>query len=294
MQKEDCLTKNKEQMELNIIGDISEKEDITKFCDQLKEVGVKTNVLYQPAGFLGKKVALLPTFAMLWISSKTRDMIFNIATERNEMSITTINYFADSVALSDSQKNAIGRNHSVFASLNPNGSVNDVLSLIDSDLSSSSSKASTKTDASWETKVKVKGNNIVDNPNTQSVKEEFQSKISGELNNSIPDSDENTTAFEDAQQNGNRTLWMPLIWYVSSVLYYVCCYEEIIKASTDQTIWFLVVTSVWFVLTYKIIRSTVRAIKTKKWCYVYIPFSLIMVSYDLLYGFRLLGVFLDR
>ncbi|MDE7345991.1 MAG: hypothetical protein K2N48_04520 [Muribaculaceae bacterium] len=280
-------------MELNIICDIAEKEDIKVFCEQLKKVGVKTKMLYQPTGILGRKAAMMPTFTMLWISSKTSDIIFNIAKERNEKNLTNINYFADSVALSDFQKNAIGRNHSVFASINPNESVNDVLSLIDAYLMTSSSKLLTKTDASLETKANTKGNNTRDIQITQSVKEDLQSKNSDELNNSIINSNKNDISLKEEQQKGNSSLWMPLVWYVTSILYYVSIHQGIIEGWTYQTKWFLAITAVWFVLTYKIIRSTIKAIKTNKWCYAYIPFSLIMISYDLLYGFRLLGAIID-
>ena len=146
-------------MDLSIIADISETEDVKIFCDKLKEVGVKTKVIYEPTGFLGRKAAMMPTFAMLWISSKTSDLIFNIANERNEKNLTNINYFADSVALSESQKNAVGRNHSVFASLSSDHGVAEVVCMVETTPIPTSNQTLSVQDKTIETKLESQGEN---------------------------------------------------------------------------------------------------------------------------------------
>lgn len=117
-------------MKLYIVGDVSDKENINTFCLQLKESAIDLIALFPVTDFMAKGLAVSSQLAVLWISSNTGDAIFNIANERNEKNLATINYFAGPVALSDSQKNAIGRNRSVFAQLNPNESIKDLVSIL--------------------------------------------------------------------------------------------------------------------------------------------------------------------
>lgn len=121
-------------MKLYIISEQSEIERVNVLSNQLKEAGIEPISLLPDSDFMAKGTAISTPLAVLLISSKTGAEIFNIANERNRKNLTTINYFAEGVALSDSQKIAIGRNRSVFAELHPLDSANDILSLIDVDL----------------------------------------------------------------------------------------------------------------------------------------------------------------
>lgn len=138
-------------MVLNIISEHSEEEKIEALRPHFKERGIKLMVLYPCSAFMAKAAALKAPKAILWISTKTNPDLFDIATERNNRGLTTINYFADEVSLSESQKNAVGRNRSVFASLHPSDYVDEILSVIKTDSLNTKSQATSINAKSTET-----------------------------------------------------------------------------------------------------------------------------------------------
>lgn len=120
---------------LIIIGDIADKDRINSFCSQLKGKGVESEALYPATDFMSHGTALCCPVAVLWISSNSNEKIFNIAGDRQANGNVSINFFADGVTLSDAQKSMVGRNHSVFASIDPENWLNDIVNLLPVDLS---------------------------------------------------------------------------------------------------------------------------------------------------------------
>ena len=277
--------------QLSIISSISEKDDIEVLCSKLQKIGIEPRILYPASDYMSKGPAVCAPVAILWISSKSDEQVFKTANDRNAKGNTTINFFADAVALSDSQKNAVGRNRSVFALVNTNNSVDDLLSLVDLDTLPSSSKPVKNTEASFVRKSDKKESDNVDKQGTSVINKAHVGSIT-DANNQIQNSEESILS-EEANKDSKRVFWMPWIWYVCSLFYYVLIDNNIITGGTDQTLWYLTLTAVFFVFAYKIVRSTITAIKASKWCYLYIPFSLFMVGYDLFYGFRVLSAFFD-
>ena len=275
--------------QLTIIGSISEKDDIEVLCSKLQEIGIEPRILYPASDYMSKGPAVCAPVAILWISSKSDEQVFKTANDRNAKGNTTINYFADAVTLSDSQKGVVGRNHSVFALVQPNNSVDEVLSLIDFDLLSSPSKSMHPTEKSVVEKSEKKEKLSVERQQTSVVNNEVSDNNDDGLNNHIQNSEDDSNLQVGPKENDKKVFWMPWVWYVCSVIYYILIDNRVFTVWSDQTFLWLLTTAVFFVLAYAIVRSTITAIKRSKWCYIYIPFSLYMIGYDLFYGFRLLS-----
>ena len=272
--------------QLTIIGSISEKDDIEVLCSKLQEIGIEPRILYPASDYMSKGPAVCAPVAILWISSKSDEQVFKTANDRNAKGNTTINYFADAVTLSDSQKGVVGRNRSVFALVQPNNSVDEVLSLIDFDLLSSPSKSMHPTEKSVVERSEKKETLNEDKQGTAFINKASVSS-SEDVNNHVQNSEE--VILPEEAPNGNKIVWMPLVWYVVNTLYDYLTTEGIITVWSDQTFLWITLIVLEFVLAYKIGSSTIAAIKRSKWCYLYIPLSLFIMGSDIVNGFRLLS-----
>lgn len=285
-------------MVLNIISEHSEEEKIEALRPHFKERGIKLMVLYPCSAFMAKAAALKAPQAILWISTKTNPDLFDIATERNNRGLSTINYFADEVGLSESQKNAVGRNRSVFAEMNPDDNFKDLVKLfnVDSNIEIHSESEGLSREQCKEKKIKNQPFSPINNKATESTipsPTEHATKTRTSTSDFEVDNNVETTDYDDQENsNNNRKLWMPFIWGVCSLAYYFCLLHGVIEAWSDQ-IWFLVLTAVFFFFAYKVVISTITAIKISKWSFVYVPFSLYILIFDLYYGFNSLGAYFD-
>lgn len=247
---------------LVIVGSEMDRAHMENLKANLSANGYHVSVEYPNADESTWPTSVDTNCAILWLSPYTGDEVYSIANRRNNMDRKTLNVFSGSFPLPVNAKQYIGSNHSVFTDVSDN--VADELRHLLPSLT------------------------LVANPTPAPTMNQPEPKMtqSASVQN-------NSTTEMETSGSGKWPLWMPLIWYICSFIYDICISGGIIRAWTDSY-WFLVVTAVYFYLCYKIIRSTISAIKINKWCCAYIPFSLYMIMYDLYIGFGLLNGYLEN
>lgn len=99
---------------LTIIGNATDAEAIETLRPNLEANGY-TLIIATPAD----EQAVSAPVAVLWIKPDTEQDLYNSARKRMANGLKTINMFAEPTSLNQNQKNSIGRNQSIFASLRP-------------------------------------------------------------------------------------------------------------------------------------------------------------------------------
>ena len=235
-------------MEIYIIANVSDRDNVDSFCSQLKNSGMECKTIYPDEDPASRNAAVSSPAAVLWISAHTGEDFFEIARERNAKSLLTVNYFAESSPLYNSARIAIGRNRSVFAELNPEDAVSDVMGLLNAN-SGSVRKREANTTAARPKAAVVSPAAPAPSPVMESQAAGVSQSVAGSANvalnvdNGIEAIDDNQdTADNNAMSPGKAIVYMLVVFAV--FLYIYNAKFEI------GSIWLDVISYIPFILSY--------------------------------------------
>lgn len=106
--------------EIYIIGSSTDREAIMALQPQFAAEGFDIAVGCSDADALAKEHSMGAENVALWLTSKSEQHVFDIASERNSRNVATVNIFAEPMEITPQQKSVIGRNRSVFSTMSDN------------------------------------------------------------------------------------------------------------------------------------------------------------------------------
>ena len=268
---------------IHIICDSADNTDLKNFCARLKDAGIETDVIYLYEDGSGYDDGCNVSLALLWISSNSKNLLFNLAQERNKRTLPTINFFSDARALNDSERTAVGQNTSVFAEVTPNGYLEELIELFG----------------------KIKPEELMEAPkhkltqNTTNPVSEIStlSSISEGLKdqptpNSNLQGNTDEEHVEEETPDNKKVLWMPWVWMGMLLLLEILVKTETYVAYSNE-VGFLVVGLLYMYFPYKSLRASLKAIKVQKWEYVTLVISIALIIYYVPVSFRFIGIYFD-
>lgn len=110
------MTMNKK---LYIAGATSDREAMEALRPQFESAGYDIEVGCPDSDAVTMNDSIAAETVVLWISTKTGQQVYDIASGRKDRNAATINIFAEPMPLTAEQKKAVGRNRSVFAAVTP-------------------------------------------------------------------------------------------------------------------------------------------------------------------------------
>lgn len=104
---------------LYIAGATSDREAMEALRPQFESAGYDIAVGCPASDAAAINDGMQAEIVVLWISTKTGQQVYDIASGRKDRNAATINIFAEPMTLTAEQRKAVGRNRSVFAAVTP-------------------------------------------------------------------------------------------------------------------------------------------------------------------------------